>query len=197
MAWSDVKPEAQTINISFFSIRNSSFSLFCSDCFSPAAAAHVKCVRLEARFLSCPKLATSPSGMTPRNFKLLPRKVSKSCKFINVMTDYYHSQQPSAARQDKTKFWLHLWLVSKLPRQANISGYKTTWFLKSFSQETYSRVLSLDKRLHKGLSHETKSTFKFLADLKAHCAGAKTNKIWEISLVVPSCDVLCHCLPHT
>lgn len=137
------------------------------------------------------------SGMTPWNFKLLPRKVSKSCKFINVMTDYYHSQQPSAARQDKTKFWLHLWLVSKLPRQVSISGYKTTWFLKSFSQETYSRVLSLDKRLHKGLSHETKSTFKFLADLEAHCAGAKTNKTWENSLVVPSCDVLCHCLPHT
>lgn len=42
------------------------------------------------------------SGVTLRNFKLLPRKVSKSCKFINVMTDYYHSQQPSAP-QDKTR----------------------------------------------------------------------------------------------
>lgn len=83
------------------------------------------------------------SGMTPRNSKLPPRKVSKSCKFINVMTDYYHSQQPSATRQDKTKFWLRLWLVSKRPRQVNISGYKTTWFLKSFSQESYSRYFLL------------------------------------------------------
>lgn len=131
-----------------------------------------------------------------RNFELVPPKVSESGKFITVMTDYYHSQQPSAVWQDKTKFWWHLWLVSKLPRQVNISGYRTTWFLKSFSQETYSRYF-LNKRLHKRLSHETKSTFKFLADLEAHCAEAKTNKTPENSLVVPSCDVLCHCLPHT
>lgn len=191
MAWK--RCETWSTDHQYFIFHDTKLELFIFfEWFSLAAAVHVKCVRLEARFLSCPKPCSFLSGKS----ELLPRKVSKSCKFINVMTDYYHSQQPSAARQDKVLITSLTRLEAPTPSE-HLRLQNDVIFKIVFPGNLLSVLYSRRERLHKGLSHETKSTFKFLADLEAHCAEAKTNKTWENSLVVPSCDVLCHCLPHT
>lgn len=192
MAWK--RCETRSTDHQYFIFHDMKFELFLT---FPDAAARQMC-QIENKISASAVLSEccSFSGLASRpKWQALPPRVNESCKFINVMTYYYHSQQPSAvARQDKVLMTSLARLET--PTQANNSGYKATWFLKSFSQETYSRYF-LNERLHKRISHETKSTFKFLADLEAHCAEAKTNKTRENSLVVPSCDVLCHCLPHT